>query len=183
MNQNGQKNMEQDKKVKVTVNELRKLQQQCEEESLKRKSPERKAFYEGMAIAYSTIEQQIKGNTDYVHPEFIEHLFDSMTKLEDLPPVEDSYAENCSFCGTNKSEAGALALGPGVSICKKCLEFGKDVIQSYSRQDLKNSSAAHASYMENCSFCQKSSETAGTLTLGPGVSICEGCLEFGKNVI
>jgi hypothetical protein len=30
-------------------------------------------------------------------------------------------------------EVGELAMGPGVSICSQCLEFGAEVIKSHSK--------------------------------------------------
>nr|WP_280525619.1 ClpX C4-type zinc finger protein [Neobacillus mesonae] len=41
----------------------------------------------------------------------------------------------CSFCRTSKEDIGELAMGPGDSICSECLEFGTEVIKSYSIKD------------------------------------------------
>lgn len=34
-----------------------------------------------------------------------------------------------------------------------------------------------------CSFCSRSQEEVGQLAFGPGVAICNECLEFGKKII
>ncbi|AWI10977.1 MULTISPECIES: ClpX C4-type zinc finger protein [Bacillaceae] len=40
--------------------------------------------------------------------------------------------ESCSFCRRSKEKVGALAMGPSVSICIECIEFGAEVIKSQS---------------------------------------------------
>ncbi|WNS78895.1 ClpX C4-type zinc finger protein [Domibacillus sp. DTU_2020_1001157_1_SI_ALB_TIR_016] len=183
MDQHIRMNRFQGTEVKATVEGLQMLQQLCEDEAAKSEVPERKSFYEGMALAYSTIEQKVKGHAEYIQPEFIERLFDAMNKVENTPSAKHDYTETCSFCEKSRNEVDALALGPGVSICIECLDFGKEVIESQPQQAVENTPTANTSYTETCSFCQKSISEVGVLAVGPGVSICAGCLEFGKNVI
>lgn len=40
--------------------------------------------------------------------------------------------DSCSFYLRSKEEIRELAMGPGVSICCECLEFGAEVIKSHS---------------------------------------------------
>ncbi|PER08742.1 ClpX C4-type zinc finger protein [Bacillus cereus] len=47
---------------------------------------------------------------------------------------DNNHIENCSFCLKNKTEVGELALGPGVSICIECLQFGLEVIKVQSQE-------------------------------------------------
>lgn len=160
--------------------QLQNLNQWCEEKAAESEEAARKHFYEGMAIAYSTIEQKFKGNDDYLQPAFLEQLFDS---IKSARSVNHSDPEICSFCQKSSSEVGVMAAGPGVCICSGCLEFGKEVIQSQAQQGIHSSSSAGTPHIKTCSFCQKSSSEVGALALGPGVSICAGCLKFGKDVI
>lgn len=160
--------------------QLQNLSQWCEEKAAESEEAARKYFYEGMAIAYSTIEQKFKGNDDYLQPDFLEQLFDSIKSTQS---VRHSDPEICSFCQKSSSEVGVMAAGPGVCICAGCLEFGKEVIQSQEQQEPHSPFSTSIPYRQTCSFCQKSSSEVGALALGPGVSICAGCLEFGKDVI
>jgi hypothetical protein len=45
-----------------------------------------------------------------------------------IDPVPDGTALDCTFCGKAGSEVGRLAAGPGVRICRSCVEFCQEVL-------------------------------------------------------
>lgn len=118
-------------KIEDVILELEKLSTLCEEKSQNSSQLERQRFYEGMAIAYTTIAVKLKGNFDYIEPELIEGMYDNIEKTS-IPNKANSreYVTVCSFCRRGKEEVGEMAMGPGVSICKECLEFGAEVIKA-----------------------------------------------------
>ncbi|MDF1509876.1 ClpX C4-type zinc finger protein [Robertmurraya sp. DFI.2.37] len=118
-------------KVEDIILELEKLSSLCDEKSRNSEELTRQRFYEGMAIAYTTIAVKMKNDFDYIEPKLIDELYDALEKNSMPNSSSDlSHIDNCSFCGRSKLEVGELALGPGVSICKECLEFGSEVISS-----------------------------------------------------
>ena len=89
----------------------------------------------------------------------------------------------CSFCGATKDEITYLVAGPGVYICDACVALAHQVVQEASSQ---NRARTHldplpASSSLTCSFCGKSD--GQRLVAGPGVRICDQCLEFCAEVI
>ena len=123
-------------KIEDVILELEKLSLLCEEKSQSSKQLERQRFYEGMAIAYTTIAVKLKGDFDYIEPKVIDELYNALeinSKPKNISNTEQ--VSTCSFCRGSKEEVGELALGPGVSICSQCLEFGAEVIKSHSMKD------------------------------------------------
>ncbi|OLN22287.1 hypothetical protein BTO30_10695 [Domibacillus antri] len=106
--------------------ELEKLSRLCEEKINESQQLERQRFYEGMAVAYTTIALKLKGGFDYIEPAVIDELYSSMEKVRPEQPQMDT----CSFCRQPKKEMNELVAGPGVSICGDCLSFGKEVLES-----------------------------------------------------
>lgn len=51
-------------------------------------------------------------------------------KSQQSEQTKTDASETCSFCQRSKEEVGELAMGPGVSICKSCLEFGVEVLNA-----------------------------------------------------
>ena len=120
-------------KIEDIILELEKLSSLCEEKSKSSDQLERQRFYEGMAIAYTTIAVKLKGDFDYIEPKVIDELYNALEETSN--PSSINKTENvttCSFCRRSKEEVGELAMGPGVSICIECLEFGTEVIKSNS---------------------------------------------------
>lgn len=118
-------------KIEDTILELEKLSSLCDEKSKSSEVLERQRFYEGMAIAYTTIAVKLKGDFDYIEPEVIDELYNAIEKTSSSNNLNYSvHHDTCSFCRRSKQEVGDLAMGPGVSICKECLEFGSEVIKS-----------------------------------------------------
>lgn len=117
-------------KIEDVILELEKLSTLCEEKAKKSDQLERQRFYEGMAIAYTTISVKLKGEFDYIEPKVIDELYNALEKTSNPNISSTTPIENCSFCQRSKEEVGELAMGPGVSICIECLDFGKEVIKS-----------------------------------------------------
>ena len=120
-------------KIEDVILELEKLSSLCEEKSKGCEQLERQRFYEGMAIAYTTIAVKLKGDFDYIEPKVIDELYNSLEKTSNYKNIiTTEQITSCSFCRKSKEEVGELAMGPGVSICSNCLEFGAEVIKSRS---------------------------------------------------
>ena len=121
-------------KIEDVILELEKLSLLCEEKSQSSKQLERQRFYEGMAIAYTTIAVKLKGGFGYIEPKVIDELYNSLEKTSNSQKSQNiittEQITTCSFCRRSKEEIGELAMGPGVSICSNCLEFGTEVIKS-----------------------------------------------------
>ncbi|WP_307152433.1 ClpX C4-type zinc finger protein [Robertmurraya andreesenii] len=101
----------------------------CEVKTKDSQQIERQRFYEGMAIAYTTIALKLKGEFDYIEPKVIDELYNAVEKKHESK-IHPDHVDTCSFCRRSKEEVGDLALGPGVSICRECLKFGEEIIKS-----------------------------------------------------
>ena len=117
--------------------ELEQLSSFCEEKSQICNQLESQRFYEGMAIAYKTMAIKLEGDFDYIDPKVIDELYNALEK-NSLPNANNhtsynksAHLEICSFCRKSKVDVGMLAMGPGVSICSGCLEFGTEVINAH----------------------------------------------------
>lgn len=135
MDEDFRKKMFRGAKIEDVILELEKLSSLCEEKSKSSDQLERQRFYEGMAIAYTTIVVKLKGTFDYIEPKIIDELYNNLEK--NSKPIKDNnvkHTGDCSFCGRSKEDVGELALGPGVSICSECLEFGAEVIKSQNKE-------------------------------------------------
>ncbi|MCY8232559.1 ClpX C4-type zinc finger protein [Priestia endophytica] len=118
-------------KIEDMILELENLSAICEEKSQKSEEMERQRFYEGMAVAYTTLTVKLKGEFDYIEPVVIDELYKAMEKTsQQREQNKTDVSETCSFCRRSKEEVGELAMGPGVSICKNCLEFGVEVLNA-----------------------------------------------------
>ena len=118
-------------KIEDIILELERLGILCEEKAQNSVVIERQRFYEGMAIAYTTIGVKLKGEFDYIEPKVIDELYDALEKTSNVKTKSKTeHIENCSFCLRSKDEVGNLALGPGVAICLECLQFGTEVIRA-----------------------------------------------------
>lgn len=123
-------------KIEDLLMELEKLSSLCEEKSKSSEQLERQRFYEGMAVAYTTIAVKLKGDFDYIEPKVIDELYSSLEKTS-MPnsQAKQHQPEVCSFCHRSREEVGELALGPGVAICSECLEFGSEVIKAQTSSE------------------------------------------------
>ena len=133
MDQNFRKKTFRGAKIEDIILELEKLSSLCEEKSKSSDQLERQRFYEGMSIAYTTIAVKLKGDFDYIEPKVIDELYNALEKTSNPSSINNTkHVATCSFCRRSKEEVGELAMGPGVSICIGCLEFGTEVIKSNS---------------------------------------------------
>ncbi|WP_100402583.1 ClpX C4-type zinc finger protein [Bacillus sp. FJAT-42315] len=120
-------------KIEDVILELEKLSSLCEEKVKNSDVLDRQRFYEGMAIAYTTVALKLKGEFDYIESTVIDELYNAVENTLHPKNVQKTeHVEGCSFCRRSKEEVGELAMGPGVSICRECLQFGTEVIQSHS---------------------------------------------------
>ncbi|GAK14525.1 ClpX C4-type zinc finger protein [Geomicrobium sp. JCM 19039] len=120
-------------KIEDLILELEKLSSLCEEKSNRSDQIQSQRFYEGMAIAYTTIAVKLKGDFDYIEPKVIDELYNAIDKTSNQSNKSTTeQVLSCSFCNKDRDEVGELVLGPGVSICGQCLEFGVEVIRSNS---------------------------------------------------
>lgn len=86
-----------------------------------------------MAIAYTTERMRINGEVDSIELKVIDELYHALsTTSASIKGSIIEYTETCSFCRKSNEEVGPLAVGPNVSICSSCLEFGAEVIKSHS---------------------------------------------------
>jgi len=129
MDQDFRKKMFRGAKIEDVILELEKLSQLCEVKTKDSQQIERQRFYEGMAIAYTTIALKLKGEFDYIEPKVIDELYNAVEKKHESK-IHPDHVDTCSFCRRSKEEVGDLALGPGVSICRECLKFGEEIIKS-----------------------------------------------------
>ncbi|GAA0360102.1 ClpX C4-type zinc finger protein [Bacillus horti] len=121
-------------KIEDHIIEVERLANLCEQKIKETENTDRQRFYEGMAIAYTTIVLKLKGEFEYIEPKVIDELYSSANKVDFKGGSEAAdYTETCSFCKKEKDEVGTLVLGPGVSICPSCLEFGKEVLVDQSQ--------------------------------------------------
>jgi hypothetical protein len=91
----------------------------------------------------------------------------------------------CSFCGTAKADVTRLIAGPAVFICDGCVELARQVIADSRSVDgprTRLDPVPSASAL-TCSFCAKPAADVGRLVAGPGVRVCDGCVEFCVEVI
>ncbi|WP_400242142.1 ClpX C4-type zinc finger protein [Niallia sp. JL1B1071] len=119
--------------IQSLIAELDKLISACEENAKNSDSAEKQRFYEGMAIAYTTERMRINGEVDSIELKVIDELYSALpTTTTSIKGSSIEYTETCSFCRNSKKKVGSLAVGPNVSICSSCLEFGAKVIKSHS---------------------------------------------------
>jgi hypothetical protein len=89
----------------------------------------------------------------------------------------------CSFCGATKSDVTYLIAGPGVYICEACVALARQVVREADEQNRPRThlDPLPASSSLGCSFCGKAA--GQRLVAGPGVRICDQCLEFCAEVL
>ncbi|WP_226793062.1 ClpX C4-type zinc finger protein [Bacillus sp. B1-b2] len=115
------------------LNMIKELEQLCnvsEELSQTKENANKQRFYEGMAIAYTTVVMRLKNEVQQIDLKVINELFQAIEKTSHANSID--YHSTCSFCQKNTVKVGVLAVGPGVSICKECIEFGGELIKSNS---------------------------------------------------
>jgi hypothetical protein len=91
----------------------------------------------------------------------------------------------CTFCGATKTDVAHLIAGPGIFICDACVRLARQVIQEADQQNQSRTylDPLPATSTLGCSFCDKAANQAHRLVAGPGVRICDQCLEFCAEVL
>jgi ClpX C4-type zinc finger protein len=89
----------------------------------------------------------------------------------------------CSFCGATRSDVKYLVAGPGVYVCEACVALARQVVREADEQNRPRThlDPLPANSGLGCSFCAKTD--GRRLVAGPGVRICDECLEFCAEVI
>jgi hypothetical protein len=86
----------------------------------------------------------------------------------------------CTFCGASKDDVTYLIAGPGVYICDACVTLARQVNDQPERTHLD---PLPATSDLGCSFCSKTASEVERLVAGPGVRVCDQCLDFCAEVI
>ncbi|USG64985.1 hypothetical protein NDK47_23135 [Brevibacillus ruminantium] len=134
MDQDFRKHKGSDIRIKEAIQELETLIQRCETNVSNSDSLAKLRYYEGMAVAYTTVSMKLKGEIDAIDPAVVDYLYEAADKTGASRLPQTIHSETCSFCGRSKNTAGELALGPGVSICLDCLQFAKAVVESHTKK-------------------------------------------------
>ncbi|MEA3075096.1 MAG: hypothetical protein QOF60_4 [Actinomycetota bacterium] len=94
-------------------------------------------------------------------------------------PVEDD--ATCSFCGNPSSVGGAMAeAGKGSPrMCARCVS----TCQRLLAPEREGKTMTRRSSKVRCSFCNVSQVDTKKLVAGPGVYVCEQCIEVGEDVV
>ncbi|MFC7614690.1 ClpX C4-type zinc finger protein [Actinokineospora soli] len=91
-------------------------------------------------------------------------------------------APACSFCGAVQTDPASLVAGPGVFICRSCVEFSTEAITEAKSLVDEGASAAVATPLV-CSFCDRPAAEVEHLLTGPGVRICDRCVRFCTEIV
>lgn len=113
--------------VSEILQELQKLISKCEDLSQAKDNTNKQRLYEGMAIAFTTMMMRVTKEISQIDSNVIDEMYNAIEKTSKVHSIEHS--STCSFCQRNTEEVGELAVGPGVSICKECIEFGGELIK------------------------------------------------------
>jgi len=91
----------------------------------------------------------------------------------------------CMFCGAARADVTYLIAGPGVYICDACVHLARQVVEEADRRDRPRThlDPLPVTSALGCSFCAKTASQVARLIAGPGVRICDQCLQFCVEVI
>jgi hypothetical protein len=91
----------------------------------------------------------------------------------------------CTFCGLPDDEVAKLIAGPGVFICDACVALVHHVVGSGTAVETERTRLARVSRVSDaqCSFCGKPVQKTTTMVAGPGVRICDVCLDLCDEVL
>jgi DNA-binding transcriptional MerR regulator len=88
----------------------------------------------------------------------------------------------CSFCGRPPSEVRTSLAAGTASICHRCADLAREVIERHDRTGEPNSVKPPSPQQETptgwqaCAFCGKDRTEVRKLVAGPSVVICDQCL-------
>ena len=89
-----------------------------------------------------------------------------------LKPVLSS--SSCMGCGTSREKGGFIIPGPGVSLCRECVDDALKAMMK-SRQEIVAVRGSNAK-ASRCSFCGHRGTDNGGLATWPDGAICGDCL-------
>jgi hypothetical protein len=91
----------------------------------------------------------------------------------------------CTFCGSLKAEVTKLVAGPKVFICDACIALAHQVIHEHQPLDTPRThlDPVPPTSALRCSFCDKPAGEVKALVAGPGVRICDQCVQFCNEII
>jgi len=97
---------------------------------------------------------------------------------------ETSVLVKCSFCGKSQKQVKKLIPGPGVYICDECIDLCKDIIhEKFSEPAEVRIDERPKPLGVKCSFCRRSQKPVKKLIAGPGVYICDVCINLCNDII
>lgn len=91
----------------------------------------------------------------------------------------------CTFCGLPKAEVAKLIAGPGVYVCSQCVALAQRVALRPAPLDTQRTHLDPVLRTSKlfCSFCGKPASKVASLVAGPGVRICNKCLDLCDEII
>lgn len=99
-------------------------------------------------------------------------------KVADVDPV-------CSFCGLPEAAVPKLICGPGVYVCSACVALAQRAVAESVQveTDRTRVEVVGDAGTAHCSFCGRPAAAGGHLVSGPGVRICDRCLQLCDEII
>jgi hypothetical protein len=91
----------------------------------------------------------------------------------------------CTFCGLTGDEVAKLIAGPGIYICDACVGLVHRVVDSGSPVETERTRIERVSRVSDakCSFCHAPVQKTTAMVAGPGVRICDVCLDLCDEVL
>jgi hypothetical protein len=91
----------------------------------------------------------------------------------------------CTFCGLDKDRVSRLIAGPGVFICTDCVALvGAVAAQGTTVQtDRTRLECLPLPDRIGCSFCGAEAAGDTSMVTGPGVRICQSCVQLCQEIV
>src|SRR5438552_4115264 len=116
-------------------------------------------------------------------------IFRRRTKRDEVK----RHRPKCSFCGKDQGERGIrLVAGPGVFICSECISLANEILwghnppapaSHYGHEPEPMNEREDRRRYTRCSFCGKGQDQVRKLVAGPGVFICDQCIDLCQEVL
>lgn len=82
----------------------------------------------------------------------------------------------CSFCGKGYYQVRELIAGPGLYVCDQCIGLCAEVLSKAERSNTTINPPTSIA-PPHCNFCGESRSEMKRVVAGPGVYICDVCVE------